>query len=131
MFENEARARFSSNAPTAMASGYAPGYTAAFPLAPLFPAAATTTEPLRSAYCIAIWMPGDAPPPRLRLMTRAPWSAAQTIPAATFDDTPLPFASSTRTGRMRTLGAAPAMPRPLFTRAAMIPATCVPCPSGS
>ena len=33
-----------------------------------------------SAYCIATCMPGDGPPPRLRLMTRAPWSAAQMIP---------------------------------------------------
>ena len=64
-----------------------------------------------SAYCIAICMTGRrVRRPRLMLMTRAPWSAAQMIPAATFDDTPLPVASSTRTGRMWTPGAAPAMP---------------------
>ncbi len=36
------------------------------------------------------------------------------IPLATFDATPPPFLSSTRTGRIFTSGAAPAMPSPLF-----------------
>jgi hypothetical protein len=81
---------------------------------------------LRFAYCIACWMPGASPPPRLRLITRAPWSVAQMIPLATFDAAPPPFLSSTRTGRIFTSGAAPTMPRPLFACAAMIPATCVP-----
>ena len=39
-------------------------------------------------------------------MTRAPWSAAQMIPFATFDATPPPFASRTRTGRMLDAGRA-------------------------
>ena len=53
------------------------------------------------------------------------------MPFATFAALPLPFRSRTRTGRILALGAMPAMPRLLLYRAAMMPATWVPCPLSS
>ena len=44
---------------------------------------------------------------------------------------PVPSASSTRTGMIFAPGAVPATPMPLLVSAAMIPATCVPCPFSS
>ncbi len=70
-------------------------------------------------------------PPSDMLITFAPWSAAQTMPSAVSESYPLPFASSTRTGRIVTSGATPETPAPLPVSAPIVPATCVPCPCGS
>ena len=104
-----------STAATAMASGYAAGYIGALPESPLLPRGRDHDRALAVRVLDRLCTPAACPPPRLRLITRAPWSAAQMIPFATFDATPPPFASRTRTGRMRTPGAAPAMPSALLT----------------
>ena len=62
------------------------------------------------------------------LITRAPWSAAQTIPSAMSAALPAPFAPITLTGISEQRGQAPTPPMPLFERAAITPATSVPCP---
>ena len=67
-------------------------------------------------------------PPSERLITRAPLSMANRIASATSLSEPSPLLSSTRIGRIFASGATPAMPMSLFDCAAMIPATCVPCP---
>ena len=62
--------------------------------------------------------PWSVPPPRLRLMTSAPWSAAQRIPAATSSAEPVAvhapppsqLFSSTRTASRPASGATPATP---------------------
>src|SRR6185503_1281719 len=72
--------------------------------------------------------PGSAP--RLMLITSAPWSTAQRIPAAISSKLP-PASVSDLTGITRASGAVPATPMPLFVAAAPIPATCVPCGDGA
>ncbi len=67
-------------------------------------------------------------PPRLRLITSAPWSVAQSMPWATPASEPEPLSSSTRTGRMLAPGATLSTPIPLSASAATIPDTCVPWP---
>ena len=102
------------------------------------PAAATTTTPLELAYWIACsrsvtrpvmtsaCAPGSAPSERL--MTFAPWSAAQRTPAAISSNEP-PSAPRTFTASSFASGAVPAMPVPLFVVAAAMPETWVPCGS--
>src|SRR5688572_9699931 len=91
----------------------------------LLPAAHTITAPLFQAYCTAALRVDDqSGPPRLRLMTLAPLSAAQTIPSAMLPSSPYPYASSTFTGNTRTQlplpetfgfqPATPAIPSPLL-----------------
>jgi hypothetical protein len=63
------------------------------------------------------------------LMTSAPLSADQRMPAAMSSKEPEPSASRTLTARMLASGATPAMPVALFVSAAAMPATCVPCGS--
>jgi hypothetical protein len=103
------------------------------------PAAATTTTPLERAYSTAsvasviapvissACTPGSAP--RLRLMTSAPWSADQRMPAAISSKLP-PSSVRTLTASRFASGAVPATPVPLFVVAAAMPATCVPCVLG-
>ena len=94
-----------------------------------FPAEATTSEPCDCAYETASQRTTfEAGPPSERLITSAPWSAAQIIPAATCESVPKPLASSTFTGSTLAFHAAPAMPTSLFVVAAATPATSVPCP---
>jgi hypothetical protein len=94
---------------------------------PLFPAAATRTAPLAVAYATASASAWVVPvPPRLMLMTRAPWSVAHTMPRATVDVVPEPFASSTLTGMSAHCQQRPATPSRLSERAAATPAAAVP-----
>ena len=67
-------------------------------------------------------------PPRERLITSAPWSVAQLTPVATSASLPEPSSPRTRTGRILASGAAPSIPIPLPSSAAMIPLTWVPWP---
>src|SRR5262245_31639302 len=72
----------SSVAPTANTSGKAAGYWGTS--LPVLPAAATTTTLRAVAYWTAACSSGLNPaPPRDRLITRAPWSTASTMPVAT------------------------------------------------
>ena len=103
-----------------------------------FPAAATTTTPRARALSIAASMTAlgcSFGAPRLRLTTRAPRATAQRIASATVSSvmTRLPSRSNqeTFTGMTTTAGAAPLTPRALPAVAAMMPATCVPCPCSS
>ena len=99
---------------------------------PSLPAAATTTTPLSRAYFTALAIvPMAMGPPRLMLMTFAPWSAAQRIDCAMAATEPEPFAESTLSGMIATSGATPATPSLLFVDCAIVPATCVPCPWSS
>ncbi len=142
--ENDAIELLCVDAPTAIApatfaeyaAGYMTGSTVAgnepHVVSPQLPAAITIVTPFPDAYCIAWSSVEDGlVPPRLRLITLAPWSAAQVMPASTALYVPLPLWSSTRTGRMRTPGAAPEIPLPLTGSAAMMPATNVPWPLAS
>src|SRR5712691_7790710 len=80
---------------TASAPGYAAGNET--PRPPLFPAAHTTTQPRERAYATASAIAAErAPPPRERLSTRAPWSAAQRIASAIATEVPLPTRSAGR-----------------------------------
>src|SRR6185436_9918518 len=102
------------------------------------PAATTTTVPRARAELIAfcIVVPHGPVPPNERLATRAGFGfagtpatvppAAHTRPSEISDVYP-PQRPSTRTGSMRALNATPATPDPLLVRAAIVPATCVPC----
>ena len=65
------------------------------------------------------------------LITWAPWSAAQTIPSAMSAALPEPLPPITLTGISEHSAQAPTPPRPLFERAAITPATSVPCPWSS
>lgn len=112
------------------------------PSSPPLPAEATTTEPLASAYCTAASSAASGcaealSSPRERLMTSAPWSAAQRIPWARAP--PLLVRAClragsvdsrmTRTGRIFASGAMPSTPsaRPgPCPWPAMIPAIAVP-----
>src|SRR5205823_9088842 len=98
---------------------------------PELPAAETTNTPASDAALTAsatAWL--NELPPRLMLITSIPYRVAQTIPLATDDQEPAPFASSTFTAYRVASGATPMTPNPL-SRAAMMPATCVPCPWSS
>jgi hypothetical protein len=65
-------------------------------------------------------------PPSEALTTLAPLSAAYVNASATSALVPVPKASSTRSGMIDACHATPATPTPLFPRAAIVPATCVP-----
>ena len=65
------------------------------------------------------------------LITRAPWSAAQAIPSAMSAALPAPLPPITLTGISEHCEQAPTPPMPLFERAAITPATSVPCPWSS
>ena len=69
--------------------------------------------------------------PSDRLITVAPWSAAQSTPRVMSEVQPEPSSSSTFTGRMRASGARPATPVALLATAATIPDTWVPWPLSS
>ena len=73
----------------------------------------------------------SAEPPSERLITFAPCVRAQSIPTAMSASLPLPLESRTLIGMTFALGAIPTIPRPLFVRAAMIPAVIVPWPLSS
>ena len=106
-----------------------------------FPTAATTTTPLETAYETAaasrgeyvslLGSPGSRRPPRLRLITRAPWSTAQWIAADSASSEIVPSVSTTFAISSWAGKAIPAMPTPLFIAAAISPATKVPCPCSS
>ncbi len=98
-------------------------------LLPSLPAATTTTTFKRPAWKIASAIavsPGPAGPPRLMLITVAPFDAANRMPFAMSELEPLPSPSSTRTAMICACGATPATPIPLSAIAAAVPATCVP-----
>ena len=114
--------RVLSVAATAIESGSTAGHDCV--LAPAFPAATTTGMRCPTAYTMAASTAGIGPvDPSERLMTVAPWFAASTTPAATSAAEPeawlisWPLASytgaMTRTGRIDTSGATPAIPSPL------------------
>ena len=91
------------------------------------PVAATTNAPrLWAVFTASRIRVEGVVPPRLRLMIRAPCSAAQTMPAATAVVGPLPAASRTLTGMIRACQAIPATPWPLSVAAAAMLATWVP-----
>src|SRR5437764_11552549 len=98
---------------------------------PLLPAAATTRTPLLRAYAMASssgctaarGVPGDVA--KLALMIRAPLSASYRNASAASDSQIDPFAVIFRF-MMVAPGASPAVPRPLFGMAAMVPDTWVP-----
>src|SRR5882762_4606954 len=73
-------------------------------------------------------------PPRLRLATLMPLAAAlamtQSTPQMTDDHEPWPVESSTLTAIKEACGATPTTPK-LLSRAATVPATCVPWPLSS
>src|SRR5438105_11293679 len=100
----------------------------------LLPAATTGTAPCDQAYSTPAENPGPkatrdvASAPRLRLTTDAPWSTTQRMPAPTSPSLPEPSVFTTRATTRRASGAIDATPMPLLVIAAMIPATCVPCP---
>ena len=94
---------------------------------PLFPAPATTAMPRSTASAIASFSGGDGCDPgwsaKDRLITCAPWSAAQRIPRASVSAPARPSAPNTFTGRIRHLPQMPAAPSPL-SRTAPISAAC-------
>src|SRR5260370_12662821 len=97
-----------------------------------FPAAATTSAPLPIAYEIASRIAGSGKfEPTERLITRAPWSAAHVTPSAMFDVVPDPFEPMALTGRILHWPQTPGTPMLLLLRAAITPATSVPCPKSS
>src|SRR3712207_6806755 len=76
----------------------AAGYMTGFPLSPSLPAEATTEMFLSSAYWMAAALTSEKPTPESdRLMTSAPWSAAQRTPRAMAADGH-PVSLQTRTG---------------------------------
>ncbi len=88
--------------------------------------AATSTTPLRCAYATARSSAAERDSaPRLMLITSAPWSVAQTIPAASREPW-CRMLSAVRIGMIRAPGAMPAMPSPLSVAAPSTPATFVP-----
>jgi hypothetical protein len=94
---------------------------------PLLPAAATISTPFERAYPRAEAIPSSRPLiTKLKLMRRAPWSAAQTIPSVMSAALPLPSGPITFTGMTEQREHAPTPPIPLFDRAATTPATSVP-----
>ena len=105
-----------------------------------FPAAITTAAPASQARFKAsatieeVRRPGSID----RLMMSAWWATAQSIEAARSDGSAearqsaaLHLDTAALTEMRRARGATPAEPSPLSARAAIRPATWVPCPSGS
>ena len=94
------------------------------------PALATIRQPRSRAYSIASLRTtvGASRPPET-LMTRAPFTAAKTMPWASVRS--LEPSPNARTARIGLRHATPAMQRPLLPIAAAMPAMRVPCPSGS
>src|SRR6188768_4014143 len=108
------------------------------PSRPSLPAAAITAAPIERAELMALCMDVPQPPglPNDMLITLAGLAfagvpctgtpAAQRM-ASTISEVAPPHLPNTRTGNTRALCATPATPLALLVRAAMIPATCVPC----
>src|SRR5439155_23780338 len=112
------------------------GYGFRLASAPSLPAAATGSAPAFQTSSIACWSEvGQRSllvyPPKLMLMTLAPWLAANSRPETISATSPLPVQSSTFTGRSLTAGASPAAPTApdpaRVLAAAIVPLTCVPC----
>src|SRR5581483_7707315 len=79
--ENGVTESFLSVAPTVRTCGHDAGYVVGLPAAPLFPAAATTRQPLCCAASTASCSSGfGVAPPKLRLIT--PGHGASSMPAA-------------------------------------------------
>ena len=70
----------------------------------------------------------NASGPTERLMTFAPWAAANLIPAEMSSTEPVPSGLMALMARIFASGATPAMPAPLLVCAAMMLATHVPWP---
>jgi hypothetical protein len=70
-------------------------------------------------------------PPIETLITEAPWPAAHVIPAAIVASVGFDLAVQTTTGRILALAHTPAAASPRVRRAAIRPATMVPCPAVS
>ena len=102
---------------------------------PSLPEAATVRMPASRAAVNVGWpsstCSGVSVPPRLRLMTSAPCSRAQSTASRTSDRAMNPSESATLIGIRVDPGAMPAMPSPLFVSATIVPVTCVPWPSSS
>src|SRR3989344_9091778 len=127
------------------ASSYAAG-TCVVAFAPLFPAATTIVTPASRARHIALCkaslfelpqlLSEAPPPPRLMLATviGPPFAGALLVtkssPQMTDDHVPEPELLRTRTAHSLASGATPTTPREL-SAAAIVPATCVPCPLSS
>ena len=79
--ENDATRSFSSVAATVKTCGHEAGNVAGLPESPLFPAAATTRQPLCTAVRMASWSSGSGVVlPKLRLITPGQRFAAVRIP---------------------------------------------------
>jgi hypothetical protein len=122
-----------SVAPTVSAAVAAPGLpTDASPL--LFPAAMTNSAPVSALSASTAWSAGSLPSlarpsPRLRLITFAPFRAAHSIPAITWDIAPWPELFRTLPIISEAAGATPLnLPSEAAPEPATIEATCVPCP---
>ena len=108
---------------------------------PALPTAATTSAPFLCAYAIASASSGEyvsrsasdgsRRPPKLRLITRAPESAAQRMARTSASSGIPPSGATTLATTSRADSAMPAMPSPFSTLAAISPATNVPCPDSS
>src|SRR5262249_719318 len=106
-----------------MTPAHAAGYDGT--LLPLFPAAATTVTPFAIAAAAAAHMV-DPGPPRLRLMTFAPFETAHAIPLAIDaigHPSPTTVPKQTLIGMTGDETATPATPVPLSVTAPAIPAT--------
>ena len=71
------------------------------------------------------------PQDQLLLTTLAPFSAAYSTARQSVESLAEPSAGNPLSAMMRTPGATPTMPIPLPPTAAIVPATCVPCPLSS
>ena len=99
------------------------------PAGPSLPAAATTSTLRAVASAIAVvTRTSSLSDPSDRLMIRAPDATAAVMAAARSRVVPVPSAPRIRSGRILAPGATPATPMPFPATAAMVPATCVPCP---
>lgn len=125
----------SSTAPTVRAASALPGEATVPRSGPLLPAAIANSTPF-SAETLLTWassgsIPGVSRPPRLMLMTSAPWATAQSTPAMMPESSPTPRSSSTFALISRAPGATPLNRASLAPVPAAVEATCVPCPSRS
>ncbi len=101
----------SSTAPTVRAASALPGDATVPRSGPLLPAAIANSTPF-SAETLLTWasngsIPGVSRPPRLMLMTSAPWATAQSTPAMMLESSPTPRSSSTFALISRAPGATP------------------------